>query len=342
VTLAHGPLIANGFDIGERMHLTAADRVWLAVPLFWSFGSANALPALITHGGSIVLQESFEPGDAIALIERERCTVYYGMANMARAMREHPSHPGRRLGAMRTGLTIGPPEDIVMTIEALGAGELCNVYGATETYGNCAVTDAHDPLDQRLHSHGLPLPGMTIRAVDPMTRAALPTGEIGELVVEGYVTPGYYRAPELDGAAFAETGGFLTGDLGSIDRDGRVRFRGRLKEMIKTGGINVAPLEVEEVLLQHPDIIQAHVVGVPDAAKGEVVGAAVEPRPGAAADAAAILGFCRERLASYKVPARLAFLTADQLPRTPTGKIHKPSLAEALATHGGRGVGRSQ
>src|SRR5215468_7592099 len=112
VTLAHGPLIANGFDIGERMRLGAGDRVWLAVPLFWSFGSANALPALMTHGGSIVLQESFEPGEAIALIERERCSVYYGMANMARALLEHENHPGRRLGAMRTGLTIGPPEDI--------------------------------------------------------------------------------------------------------------------------------------------------------------------------------------------------------------------------------------
>ena len=335
VTLAHGPLIANAFDIGERMHLTAADRVWLAVPLFWSFGSANALPALMTHGGSIVLQESFEPGEAIALIERERCTVYYGMANMARAMREDPSHPGRRLGAMRTGLTIGPPEDIAMTIEVVGAAELCNVYGATETYGDCAVTNAQDPLDQRLHSQGLPLPGMTIRAVDPMTRAALPADEVGELVVEGYVTPGYYRAPELDAAAFDEGGGFLTGDLGSIDHDGRVRFRVRLREMIKTGGINVAPLEVEEVLLQHPDIIQAYVVGVPDAAKGEIVAAAVEPRPGAAADAAAIIAFCRDRLASYKVPARLAFYTADQLPRTPTGKIHKPSLADAFAPEGG-------
>jgi fatty-acyl-CoA synthase len=240
VTLAHHPLIANGFDIGERMHLTAADRVWLAVPLFWSFGSANALPALMTHGGSIVLQESFEPGEAIALIERERCTVYYGMANMVRAMREHPSHLGRRLGAMRTGLTIGPPEDVAMTIEVVGAAELCNVYGATETYGNCAVADAHDPLDRRLYSQGLPLPGMTIQVVDPMTREALPADEVGELVVAGYVTPGYYRAPELDAAAFDQSGGFLTGDLGSIDRDGRVRFRGRLKEMIKTGGINVA------------------------------------------------------------------------------------------------------
>ena len=335
VTLAHGPLIANVFDIGERMRLTAADRVWLAVPLFWSFGSANALPALITHGGSIVLQESFEPGEAIALIERECCTVYYGMANMAGAMREHPSHPGRRLGAMRTGLTIGPPEDIAMTIEVVGAAELCNVYGATETYGNCAVTDAHDPLDQRRHSQGLALPGMTIRAVDPMTREPLPADEVGELVVEGYVTPGYYRAPELDAAAFAESGGFLTGDLGSIDRDGQVRFRGRLKEMIKTGGINVAPLEVEGVLLQHPDIVQAHVVGVPDAAKGEIVAAAVEPRTGAAADAAAIIAFCRDRLASYKVPARLAFYTAGRLPRTPTGKIHKPSLADAFAAERG-------
>src|SRR6516165_2005035 len=298
VTLAHGPLIANAFDIGERMHLTAADRVWLAVPLFWSFASANALPALMTHGGSIVLQEGFEPGEAIALIERERCSVYYGMANMARAMREHSSYLRRRLRAMRTGLTIGPPEDIAMTIDVLGAAELCNVYGATETYGNCAVTDAHGSLDQRLHTQGLPLPGMTIRIVDPMTREALPADEVGELVVAGYVTPGYYRAPELDAAAFDQSGGFLTGDLGSIDRNGRVRFRGRLKEMIKTGGINVAPLEVEEVLLQHPDIVQGHVVGVPDAAKGEIVAAAVEPRPGAAADTAAIIAFCRDRLAS--------------------------------------------
>ena len=93
VTLAHGPVIANGFDIGERMHLSAADRVWLAVPLFWSFGSANALPAILTHGGCMVLQESFEPGEALALIERERCSVYYGMANMARALREHRVTP---------------------------------------------------------------------------------------------------------------------------------------------------------------------------------------------------------------------------------------------------------
>ena len=330
VTLAHGPLLANGFDIGERQHLTAEDRLWLAVPLFWAFGSANAMPAIMTHGGCMVLQEVFEPGAALALIERERCSVYYGMANMARALLEHPDHPGRRLGAMRTGLTIGPPEDITLTIQALGAAELCTVYGSTETYGNCAVTDAHDPLPLRLATQGLPLPGMTIRAVDPATRAPLPPGEIGELAVRGYTTPGYFRAPELDALAF-HAGWFLTGDLGSIEPDGRVRFRGRLKEMIKTGGVNVAPLEVEHVLLQHPDIVQAHVVGVPDRLKGEIVAAAVEMRAGAKPDAAAITAFCRERLASYKVPTRLAFRAAGEFPRTPTGKIHKPGLRQELA-----------
>lgn len=331
VTLAHGGVIANGFDIGERMHLTAADRVWLAVPLFWSFGSANAMPAALTHGGAIVLQESFEPGEALALIERERCTVYYGMANMARAMLEHPDHPGRRLGAMRTGLTIGPPEDIRMTIAALGAEELCNVYGSTETYGNCAVTDAHDPLPMRLETQGLPLPGMTIRVLDRVTRQPLPGGEVGELAVAGHITPGYFAAPQLDAAAFDRDGYFLTGDLGSLGPDGRVRFRGRLKEMIKTGGINVAPLEVEQVLLQHPDIVQACVVAVPDRAKGEIVAAVVEPRIGAAADTASVIAFCRARLASYKVPVRLEWRAAAQFPRTPTGKIHKPSLAAELA-----------
>ena len=332
VTLAHGRVIANGFDIGERMHLTPADRVWLAVPLFWSFGSANALPAIMTHGGSLVLQESFEAGEALALIERERCSVYYGMANMARALREHPTHPGRRLGAMRTGLTIGPPEDIALTISALGADELCNVYGSTETYGNCAVCDAHDPLELRLSTQGKALPGMKIRTVDLVTRQPLPDGEIGELAVAGYVTPGYYRAPGLDAEAFDAEGYFLTGDLGSIE-DGRVHFRGRLKEMIKTGGINVAPLEVEEVLLQHPDIVQAYVVGVPDPTKGEIVAAAIELRAGAQADADVILAFCRERLASYKLPARMSFRSAGDFPRTATGKIHKPGLRDELAKH---------
>src|SRR6266571_5704411 len=330
VMLAHGGLIDNGFAIGERQHLTAADRVWLAVPLFWSFGSANALPAILTHGGALVLQESFEAGEALALLDGERCSVYYGMANMARAILEHPDRPGRALAAMRTGLTIGLPEDIAMTMEAVNARQLCNVYGATETYGNCAVTDADDPLERRLTTQGLPLPGMEIRVVEPGSDRPLPADEVGELRVRGCVTPGYYRDPEQTRAAFDADGFFVTGDLGTIDGDGRIRFRGRLKEMIKTGGINVAPLEVEGVLLAHPAVKQAYVVGLSDRGKGEVAAAAVELHAGATATAEALTAFCRERLASYKVPARIVFKKSGEFPLTATGKVQKPRLREEL------------
>jgi fatty-acyl-CoA synthase len=330
VTLAHGGVLANGFDIGERMHLTAADRVWLAVPLFWSFGSANALPAILTHGGALVLQESFEPAEALALLDDERCTVYYGMANMARAIGEHPDRPRRALATVRTGLTIGLPEDVAMTMDAVNAPQLCNVYGATETYGNCAVTDADDSREVRLTTQGLPLPGMQIRVVEPETGRVLPPNEIGELRVKGCVTPGYYRDAEQTRAAFDADGYFITGDLGALGDDGRVRFRGRLKEMIKTGGINVAPLEVESVLLTHPAVKQAYVVGLPDRGKGEIAAAAIELREGTAATVEALTAFCRERLASYKVPARFVFRKADEFPRTATGKVQKPRLREEM------------
>lgn len=330
VTLAHGSVIANGFDIGERQHLGAGDRLWLAVPLFWSFGSANALPAIMSHGGTIVLQESFEPGEALALLDDERCTVYYGMANMARALLEHPDRRRRSLATMRTGLTIGPPEDIQMTIDAVAARELCNVYGATETYGNCAVTDAHDPLAIRLTTQGRPLPGMQIRVTDPASGRSLPPGDVGELRVKGHLTPGYYRDPEQTRAAFDADGWFVTGDLGLVGDDDRVRFRGRLKELIKTAGANVAPLEVEAILLGHPAVKQAYVVGVRDRDRGEVGVAAVELREGATATAEALTAFCREHLASYKVPARIVFRTADEFPRTATGKVQKPRLRDDL------------
>ncbi len=331
VVLAHGGVVENAFAIGERQRLTAADRLWLAVPLFWSFGAANALPAILTHGGTIVLQESFEPGEALALLEGERCSVYYGMAHMARAILDHPDRPRRRLSSMRTGLTIGLPDDVRLTMDALGARELCNVYGLTETYGNCAVTDAADPLPLRLETQGLPLPGMQIRVVERDTGRALPPGEVGELRVKGHVTSGYYRDPEQTRAAFDADGWFVTGDLGLVGADGRVRFRGRLKEVIKTGGINVAPLEVEAVLATHAAVKQAYVVGVPDRDRGEIVVAAVELREEARATAETLAAFCRERLASYKVPARFVFRKADAFPRTPTGKVQKPRLKDDLA-----------
>ncbi|MGH7372945.1 MAG: AMP-binding protein [Candidatus Rokuibacteriota bacterium] len=330
VQLCHGGLIENMWSIGERQHLTPADRMWMGISLFWSFGCANALLAVMTHGGTVVLQEQLEPGAALALIERERCTVYYGTPNIAQALIEHPERPRRDLSSLRTGAAIGSPAAMQMVMD-LGAREICNVYGLTECYGNCSVTDAGDPPEVRRATVGYPLPGMEIRVVDRETRRPLPPGEVGEILVRGRLTPGYYRDPERNRASFDAEGFLLTGDLGLVGDDGRLRFRGRIKEMVKTGGINVAPLEVEEVLLGHPAVEQAYVVGVPDARKDEILIAVVVPKPGHDVDPAALHALCRDALAAYKVPQQIRVMAREGLPLTSTGKVQKFRLAEILA-----------
>ena len=330
VTLTHAGCLENGFNIGERQHLTCADRLWLAVPLFWSFAAANALMALITHGGTVVLQERFDADEAVRLIAAERCTVYYGMSHMAQAMLQAPAWGQYDTQSLRTGLTIGTPEEIALTMHGLGVREICNVYGATETYGNATVTDAHEPEALRLHSQGKPLPGMQLRIVHPETRAVLPPGEVGEILVAGYVTPGYYRDPENNARAFDAEGYFLTGDLGMLDAEGRLHFRGRLKDLIKSGGINISPLEVEAYLMTYPKVQYAAVVGLPNAAKGEVPVVAVELREGETATAEEIRGFCRDHIASYKIPVHVVFLRPDEFPRTSTGKVQKTGLREVI------------
>lgn len=330
VPLQHFGLIENMFNIGERQHLTEADRLWLGVSLFWGFGCENALLAVMTHGGAVVLQDHFEPGEALALIERERCSVYYGTPNIALALWEHPERRRRDLRSLRTGAAIGPPPAMQMVMD-IGAAEICNVYGLTECYGNCALTDARDPVEVRLHTVGRPLPGTEIRIADPRTHRPLPPGEVGEIGIRGYLMPGYYKDPEKNAAAFDADGWFLTGDFGLIDADGRLSFRGRIKEMVKTGGINVAPLEVEEVLLTHPDVEQAYVVGVPDPRKEEAVAAVIVLKEERRVSAEDLRAFCRQALAAFKVPQHFRFATRAELPLTASGKVQKHRLRETLA-----------
>ena len=330
VQLQHRGLIENTWHIGERQHLGPGDRMWMGISLFWSFGCLNALLAVMTHGGCIVLQEHFDAAAALALIERERCTVYYGTPNIALALWEHPDRARRDLSSLRTGAAIGPAPAMQMVM-GLGAREICNVYGLTECYGNSHVTDASDPVDVRLHTVGRPLPGMEIRIVDRDTRRPLAAGEIGEILIRGQLTPGYYKDPERNAAAFDTEGFFLTGDLGLVDNDGRLHFRGRIKEMVKTGGINVAPLEVEEVLLGHASVEQAHVIGLPDPRLEEILVAVVVLKDGRDASPEELRGFCTQALAAFKVPRHFRIMKRADLPVTATGKVQKFRLQEALS-----------
>ena len=329
ILLQHGKWIQNAFNIGERQHVTEVDRLWLAVSLFWSFGCVNAMPNLFTHGGCVVLQEHFDAGEALTLIARERCTIMYGTPNMVQALVEHPERAKHDLTSLRSGGMLGTPEQLMGAVE-LGAGKICNVYGLSETYGNCAVTDADEPLEIRLQSVGQPLAGVTVRICHIETGAVLPTGGVGEIRVQGPLFKAYYKDEEKTREAYDADGYFRTGDLGTLDDRGRIYYRGRLKEMVKSGGINIAPIEVEETLMRHPAVRSAYVIGIPDPSLDEILVAFVIPNPGATVSADELKQFCKKELAAYKVPARFRFTTDAELPLTTTGKLQKMKLASLL------------
>jgi fatty-acyl-CoA synthase len=300
----------------------------LAPPLFWSYGGANALPATLTHGAALVLQPKFEPGEAIDLVERHGCTSIYTLPGMSSAIARHPSYKPERLRTLRTGLTIGSPKEFTDAVGWLGAKELCNIYGATETFGNCCVTWHHWPLERRAHSQGFPLPGVTIRIVDEERGALLAAGETGLVEIAGYITSGYTGASAyLNDELFTADGFYRIGDVGRLNGDGSFCYVGRRAEMIKKAGINVSPAEVEEVLLKHPAVAQAAVVGAPDAERGELVVAFVVPASKGAIDVDELTRHCRELVSKYKVPDRIEVYAA--LPLTNTGKLQRRELKEA-------------
>lgn len=325
VQLQHYALIENMWNLGNRMHVTEADRLWLAVSLYWGLGCENALFNLLTHGGCVVLQHYFEPGEALRLIEAEKCTLFYGTPNMALAMVEHPDRPARDLSSLRSGGATGAPEQLQRIID-LGAREICHIYGLTETYGNCNVSDGRlDPRDKALKSVGRPLDGVLQRIVDRDTGAVLGPNIEGEIQVRRYVTTGYYKDADKNREAFTEDGWFRTGDLGLVDDEGYLYFRGRIKEMIKTGGINVAPVEVEEALMELDCVQLAFVIGLPDPERDEIIAAVVVPEKGGLTEAALGAGL-RTRLAAYKLPRAYRFVAENDLPLTTTGKVNKMSL----------------
>jgi fatty-acyl-CoA synthase len=326
VRLKHYGIIENGFNIGERMRLGPADRVLLSAPLFWSYGSANALCATLSHGATLVLQERFEAGGAIDLIEKFRCTAIYTLPAMTKAIAVHPHFRADRVASLRTGLTIGTPQEFWFAVATFGAKQLCNIYGATETYGNCCVTSSLWPAEKRAICQGEPLPGNEIRFVDVETAKPVARGDVGLAEVRGYVTAGYCGAGlEQNAVAFTPDGFYRTGDIGRLDEDGAFVFIGRNTEMIKRAGINVSPIEVENVLLTHPGVAQAAVVGTADSARGELIIAFVV-RADASVSASELVAHCRFVASKYKSPDRIVF--QDALPFTATGKLQRRSLKQ--------------
>ncbi len=335
VPLDHFGAIENGFNIGRRQGFRATDRVLVSIPLFWAYGAVNALPATISHGATMVLQSHFEADGALDLIEQQRCTSIYTLPAMTNALVAHAAFTPARTASLRTGVTIGSPQDIIKAARELGAAEMCNVYGGTEGYGNCCVTPHDWPLERRAECQGPPLPGVDVRIRDAQSSALCDSGVIGEIEVKGYLTRGYAgHSAQFNAETFTPDGYFKTGDLGSLGADGALRFAGRHSEMIKRSGINVSPSEVEEILQRYPSIGLAGVTGVADAARGEIIVAYVTAAgDDAKVEADAVVAFCKEHLSRYKVPDRV--VVTETLPLTVTGKVMRRELkAMAEAAHG--------
>jgi len=307
--------------------------VWLGSPLFYALGAANALPVTLTHGATLVLQGPFDAGRAIEVIEHTRATVWYGTGNMTRAILDHPGYAQRRIGSLQKGNAGTMTEYKRMTLVEMKMTLACGAYGLTESYGQATVQEADDPLEVKLHTNGRALPGMELRIVDPASGEPLRQGETGRVLIRGHITPGYFRNDEENARTLLADGWFDTGDLGSLDAEQRFLFHARLKEVIKTGGINVSPMEVEQLIVKYPRVRDAHVVGIPDPVRGQLIVAFVDTD--APLTEQEIRDFVRERAASFKVPHRVLFRDTEQLPRLASGKVAKWRLAaEATAAFG--------
>jgi len=318
VVLTHDNMLRDAYMAGARIGVRPEDRYFNCRPFFHAAGSTLSALMALTHGCTLVTLPTFEAGAALEMMERERCTLVSGNDTLFQMMMGHVDFPRRRL-CLRGGWAAAGPQTMRQIIDVLGAAEICAAYGLSEASPNCAMSDWRDPEELRVNGLARPLEGVEIRI----------SGE-GEIQVRGWnVMRGYHNNPEATANAFTEDGWLKTGDLGELTADGRLRMVGRLKDVFRVGGENVAPAEVEQVLLQHPAVETAQVIGVPDARLGEVPCAYVTLKAGASASGDEILEFMRARCANFRVPRYLRIVPDfEAIGMTASGKVQKRKLRE--------------
>lgn len=331
-TLSHHNILNNGYFVGELCGYTEHDRVCIPVPFYHCFGMVMGNLACTSHGAAMVIPgPAFEPAATLAAVQAERCTSLYGVPTMFIAELADPDFDSYDLSSLRTGIMAGSPcpvEVMKQVIERMGMAEVSICYGMTETSPVSLQTRRDDSIDQRVSTVGRVGPHLEVKIVDPATGLTVPRGEAGELCTRGYsVMLGYWNNPEKTSEAIDSARWMHTGDIGVMDSDGYVAITGRIKDMVIRGGENVYPREIEEFLYTHPDILDAQVIGVPDAKYGEELMVWIRMREGAQPlDVDKVREFCTGRLAHYKIPRYVHLV--DEFPMTVTGKIRKVEMRE--------------
>ena len=318
VMLTHDNMLRNAWAAGTRMGVRAEDRYFNCRPFFHVGGSTLSALMSLVFGCCLVTLPTFEAGAALEMLERERCTLISGNDTIFQMLMGHEDFPKRKL-ALRGGWAAAGPQTMRQIIDKLRMKAVCAAYGLSEASPNVVMSDWRDPEELRVEGLAKPHEGIELR-ISPEN----------EIQLRGWsVMRGYCNNPEATAKAFTEDGWLRTGDLGELTADGRLRMVGRLKDVFRVGGENVAPAEVEEVLLAHPAIETAQVIGVPDERLGEVPCAYVSLRAGQKATEEELVAWTRSRCANFRVPRYLKIVQDfEAIGMTASGKVQKAKLRE--------------
>lgn len=331
-TLTHRNILNNGYSIGELLGYTEHDRVVIPVPFYHCFGMVIGNLNVLSHGAAIIIPgRSFTPASTLEAVQDFGGTALYGVPTMFIAELALPDFASYDLSTLRTGVMAGstcPIEVMNRVISQMNMKDVAICYGMTETSPVSTMTRDGDTLQQRTQTVGRTMPQLESQVVDPGTGEVLERGETGELCTRGYaVMQGYWDQPDKTAEAIDVDGWMHTGDLARMDPDGFVMIEGRIKDLVIRGGENIYPREVEEFLYRHPSIQDVQVIGVPDPKYGEELMACIILKPGAEGlDLAGVQGFCRGKLAHYKIPRYVD--VRDTFPMTVSGKIRKVEMRE--------------
>ena len=327
--LSHEAFSRYGVSLQERMLLNEDDKIWSALPMFHIGGVAFMLASIFV-GGTYFHTGHFDPGVALAQIRDEKCTV--ALPAFETIWLPIITHQDRNEGDfddLRTLMCVGVPERLREFQKATPNAPLLNAVGQTEACAFLGLSELDDEPELRFTKGGFPMPGLEVEVHDPETEEKLPYGSIGELWYRGpAMFDGYFRDEELNDSVFDKRGFFRTGDICEIDMDGRVTFISRLKDMLKVGGENVAAAEVEGYLLTHPAVSLAQVVAAPDARYVEVPAAYIQLNPGIDTTEQEIIDYCKDEIATYRIPRYVRFVTEWPMSGT---KIQKFALREMIA-----------
>ncbi|KGK98834.1 AMP-binding protein [Methanococcoides methylutens] len=330
VMLTHKNILNNGYYIGERQKFTQEDRLCLPVPLFHCFGIVLGVLATLTHGGTLVMIELFDPLLVLAAIQKEKCTALYGVPTMFIAEFSHPMFDMFDMSSLRTGIMAGSPcpiEAMKKVIDDMNCKDITIAYGLTEASPVFTQTSTDDAIDRRVSTVGTSMEYIEVKIVDPETGEIVKPNEQGEICCRGYnVMKGYYKMPEMTEKAIDKDGWLHSGDLATVDEDGYYRITGRIKDMIIRGGENIYPREIEEFLYTIDGIKDAQVVGIPDEKYGEIVGAFVILNDDSNLTPEDIRDHSLTKIARYKVPKHIFIV--EEYPLTASGKVQKFKLRD--------------